>query len=261
MKPFPVPSNVSVKPPELIAHRGYALRYPENTLPSLRAAIQAGAWHVEFDVQVTADGVPVLLRDADLWRTAGVARNVLDMSFAEVMQVEVNEADRLGGRFRGVHIPLLSEAVALLEEHPNVTAFVEIKGASLNRFGIDRVVARILEVLQPVLDRCVIVSFDRLAIERARETGAPAIGWVLEEWGEEARTIAERLKPEYLLCDYRMVPDDPGLWPGPWRWALYEVIDPQLALGLAACGAQLVATMAIKEMLADRRMLTSRRRR
>jgi glycerophosphoryl diester phosphodiesterase len=261
MKPFYLSTHVSVKPPELIAHRGYALRYPENTLPSLRAAIKAYARYLHFDVQMTSDAVPVLLCDADLWRTAGVARSVLDMSLAEVMQVEVNETDRLGARFTGVHIPLLGEAVALLEEHPNVTAFVEIKGASLNRFGVDRVVARVLAVLKPVLDRCVIISFDRLAIERAREGGAPAIGWVLEEWCEEARAIAEHIKPEYLFCDYRMVPDDPGLWPGPWRWALYEVIDPELALALGACGAQLVETTAIKEMLADRRMLTSRRRR
>jgi glycerophosphoryl diester phosphodiesterase len=261
MKPFPVPSNVSVKPPELIAHRGYALRYPENTLPSLRAAIRAQARYLHFDVQMTGDGVPVVLRDADLWRTAGVAGNVLDMSLAEVMQVEVNETDRLGSRFTSVHIPLLGEAVALLEEHPNVVAFVELKGASVNRFGVEPVVARVLEVLQPVLDRCVVISFDWLAIERAREAGAPAVGWVLEEWCEEARAIAERLKPEYLLCDYRMVADDPGLWPGPWRWALYEVIDPELALALAVAGAEFVETTAIKEMLADRRMLTSRRRR
>jgi hypothetical protein len=36
------------------------------------------------------------------------------------------------------------------------------------------------------------------------------------------------------------------------------VIDPELALVLAANGAKLVETMAIKEMLSDRRMVTGR---
>ena len=37
----------------LIAHRGYAARYPENTRESLAAAVEAGARYIEFDVQLT----------------------------------------------------------------------------------------------------------------------------------------------------------------------------------------------------------------
>jgi len=36
--------------PELVAHRGYAFRYPENTLLAIKAAVDAGAKFVEFDV-------------------------------------------------------------------------------------------------------------------------------------------------------------------------------------------------------------------
>ena len=57
--------------PELIAHRGWAYRYPENTLPAIAGALGAGARYVEFDVQITADGVPVLFHDSTLDRTAG----------------------------------------------------------------------------------------------------------------------------------------------------------------------------------------------
>ena len=35
----------------LVAHRGYPARLPENTLPSIKAALQAGARYVEVDVQ------------------------------------------------------------------------------------------------------------------------------------------------------------------------------------------------------------------
>ena len=40
--------------PDLVAHRGYALRYPENTLAAFQAAITAGARFVECDVQLSA---------------------------------------------------------------------------------------------------------------------------------------------------------------------------------------------------------------
>lgn len=259
MRPFHLPSNVRIKPPELIAHRGYALRYPENTLPGLRAAIEAGAWYLECDVQVTMDGIPVLLHDSDLWRTARVEKSVLDMTLDEVLHVEVNEAERLGHRFSGMTIPLLGELVDLLRENRNVSAFVELKRASLQRFGIERVVGRVLEVLEPAGPRSAIISFDRMAVEFARANGARAVGWVLEEWNPEYRNAAEALEPDYLFCDYRIIPDDAELWSGPWQWALYEVIEPDLALALAAFGARFVETMAIKEMLADRRLVPSRR--
>jgi glycerophosphoryl diester phosphodiesterase len=164
----------------------------------------------------------------------------------------------LGPRFSGIHIPLLGEIPALLTDHPDVHAFVEIKRASLHRFGVDDVVRRVLAELTPVLPRCTIISFDRPAIEAARSLGAMTIGWVLEEWNEEVRVAVEELSPDYIFCDYRMVPDGQGLWSGSWSWAFYEVIDPELALGLAAQGAQLVETMAIKEMLSDRRMVMGR---
>ncbi len=260
MKRIHVPRGISVNPPQLIAHRGYALRYPENTLLSLRAAIEAGARYLELDVQLTADGVPILSHDADLWRTAGIERSVLEMTLEDVMQVEVNEPARFGLEFSGVHIPLLGEVTTLIEQNPDVTAFVEIKRASLVRFGVEPVVERLLEVLKPVRDRCVVISFDRPAIEHARRSGGIAIGWVLEEWGDDIRASAEALGPEYIFCDYRMIPADGELWPGPWRWALYEIIEPDLALSLAAAGAEFVETMAIKEMLADRRLIPARRR-
>jgi len=258
MRRVHVPKNVTVKPPKLVAHRGYALRYPENTLPSLRAAIEAGARYIEFDVQMTADAVPVLLHDADLWRTGRLDKKIHDLTIDQVMQVEVNEETRLGGRFSDTRIPLLGEIVDLLQEHPKVTAFVELKRASLVRFGVDKMVDRVLDELGPILSQCIIASFDPTALEHARATRDIPVGWALFEWSDDTHTGAEGLQPEYLFCDYMLIPDDAELWKGPWHWVLYEVVDPELALSMAAFGAEFVETMAIKEMLYDRRLIPHR---
>ncbi|MFB7186326.1 glycerophosphodiester phosphodiesterase [Streptomyces sp. NPDC056230] len=54
-----------------VAHRGDPYRVRENTLPSIRSALERGADAVEVDVRVTRDGVPVLLHDATLKRLWG----------------------------------------------------------------------------------------------------------------------------------------------------------------------------------------------
>ncbi|MDL2267319.1 glycerophosphodiester phosphodiesterase [Desulfovibrio sp. OttesenSCG-928-G15] len=56
-----------------IAHRGASAHAPENTLAAARLAHALGADMWETDVQMTRDGVPVLLHDATLERTSDVA--------------------------------------------------------------------------------------------------------------------------------------------------------------------------------------------
>jgi glycerophosphoryl diester phosphodiesterase len=52
--------------PRVFAHRGFADRVPGNTIAAFRAALDAGATHLESDVRATRDGVPVLFHDERL---------------------------------------------------------------------------------------------------------------------------------------------------------------------------------------------------
>ncbi|MCC2277380.1 glycerophosphodiester phosphodiesterase [Streptomyces sp. ET3-23] len=83
-----------------VAHRGDPYVHRENTLPSVRSAVRAGAGAVEIDIRLTRDGVPVLLHDATLQRLWGVDRP-LDALTAD----EVRERTRGG-------VPTLREALA-----------------------------------------------------------------------------------------------------------------------------------------------------
>jgi glycerophosphoryl diester phosphodiesterase len=236
---------------ELVAHRGYAARYPENTRDSLAAAVRAGARFLEFDVQLSADGVPVLLHDDTLQRTAGRTGSVFELSAAELSCIEVNEIARLGPAFSGVCIPLLRDVVADLMAWPGVTAFVELKPQSLAHFGIGYVLDRVLQVLAPVLDACVVISFSAPAVEEARRRSGCEIGWAIEHWSEESCETATHLVPGYLFCNYRKFPPPPApLWPGPWRWVAYEVTALDVAKALVGRGVELIETMAIGELAA-----------
>ena len=234
----------------LIAHRGNARDFPENTLPALQSAMDLGVRFLEFDIQIAADGVPMVLHDADLARTTGVAGSVFEISSTELAALEVGEKERFGDRHRNVRIPQLREVVDLVAERREITLFAEIKRASLRRFGHEVVVPRVLETLKPLRSRCVIISFDLLAIHMARQHGGFSIGWCLSDYGAHSRLKFEALKPEYLFCDHEKLPAAGRLWRGPWRWAIYEVDRIDLALELATRGADFIETMAVEPMIA-----------
>ena len=242
---------MAMKVPLMVAHRGYAKRFPENTLESLEAALVVGACFVEFDVQLTSDGVAVLHHDDDLQRTAGVTNKVSETTFRQLSQVAVSQADIFGDRFTEVRVPTLASATALLSRWPRVRAFVEIKPDSVERFGTEPVLERVRADLAGAPSQSILISSVVDLVARARQLGQPSMGLVLREWSSAVRRQLEELQPDYALCNLKRIPGESDLWPGPWKWVVYEVVSPRLALELAGRGADLIETMAIGEMLAD----------
>lgn len=240
--------------PELIARRGNVAEYPENTLPALRSALELGARQIAFDVQLSADRHPVLLNDSNLQRIAGIDRNALEMSWSELTEVAVTDPQRFAERYKDIGIPRLGQAVEVLASHPAATAFVEIKRASLRAFGYETVVRRICEVLKPVARQCVLVSADFAAVHHVRQVSPYRVGWRLSEYTNTAALKCEALAPEYLFCDYQLLTESLSkLWRGPWRWVVYDVRSVKHALELAARGARLIETSAIRDLLREHR--------
>lgn len=237
--------------PELVAHRGYMSLYPENTLLGLQAAIECGAQFIEFDVHLSHDLVPVVAHDFDLLRTAGRPDRICDMTADQLSDVVANEPQRFGDLFPDARIPRLAEVVQLIAMSSTVVAFVELKHRSLDHFGCSNVVERVLACLQPVIDRCVVISFSSPAIAAARNAGAVQIGWVMEEYTEATLDHARELNPDYLFIDHDVLPAGERLAPGAWRWVVYDVTDGALALSLASRGADLIETRAIGELRAS----------
>jgi glycerophosphoryl diester phosphodiesterase len=84
----------------VVAHRGDPYRVRENTVASLRSALELGADAVEIDVRLTRDGVPVLLHDETLKRLWEHERPLASLS-----------ADEVRGLTDG-GVPTLAEALA-----------------------------------------------------------------------------------------------------------------------------------------------------
>lgn len=235
--------------PELVGHRGYPRRFPENTLVSIEAAIAAGARYVEVDVQLTRDLVPVLFHDENIRRVCGMEGTISRYTFEELRRFSASEPGRFGTRYAKERIPALAEFATLLARHPDVTAFVELKHEALDSFGVEAVLTRVIRDLESVRARCVLISFVLAALAPARAAGW-RVGAVIEHWRERKQKALQTLAPEFLFCDVNGLP-----WWGKLRFpgakvAIYEVEDAGLARKLAARGVDLIETFAIGELRA-----------
>jgi glycerophosphoryl diester phosphodiesterase len=119
--------------PELIAHRGAAFDAPENSLQALELAIQQGADRLEFDVQLTRDGVPVLCHDSTTQRTTDQR---LEIEFVTLAELQVA---RLAN---GEPIPTLEDVLRLAVGR--VELDIEVKSS------LPAVVPAVLELLRDV---------------------------------------------------------------------------------------------------------------
>ena len=237
--------------PEIVAHRGNAGEYPENTLQALSSAVDLGVRYLEFDVQLTADKVPVVFHDSTLQRVAGRTDCIHDLTWTQLAEMPVGEVGRFGARFAYTYPTSLAQTVDAIAGWDGVTAFVEIKRASMRRFGREVVLTRVAEIVRPVLDRCVFISFDLPSLKILRMMTGARVGWVLTDYSDAALQDAQSLAPEFLFCDLEQVPALAAkLWDGPWQWAVYEVRNLEAAQRCQALGASFVETMLVTELLA-----------
>lgn len=132
--------------PGLIAHRCGGALAPENTLAGLGVAARLGCVAVEFDAMLSADGVPLLMHDETLDRTAGVPGCVAAMPAAALLATDVGGV--FHPAFRGETIPRLIDALARCRAL-GFAANLEIKPATGVEIETGRVVGELLASMAP----------------------------------------------------------------------------------------------------------------
>lgn len=221
----------------LVAHRGDATNHVENTLAAFAGAARLGLRHVELDVQVTRDGVPIVLHDASLARIHRLAKRVTALTIDELGSLGV-----LAEGSRPPPIPRLSEFVAWMRATPTMHAFVEIKKESLAVHGRKSVLATISQAIETIRDRVVVISYDARVLAMAKRAGFP-IGYVLPDLRKRFQSTSGNLAPEWLFADFRQILDAGAIWPGNWNWATFEVDNVDLAQCMAGLGVRYIETM------------------
>lgn len=233
----------------LIAHRGWQRRYPENTLIAIDAAIQAGARHIEIDVQLSRDGVPVLLHNRNLQHMTGSNAAAHQLNVAELLQLPAAESSRFGQQFANQSLCTLEQVVTLLRAAPQVHLYVELKRVAIEQFGEAQVVDSVLQCIAPVASQCTLISFWVPALALAQQRGFPRLGPVLIDWQQLDSSELQALAPAIIFCDRDKVPADSRLDSHAWPFAVYEIDTWQDAQHWLQRGARQIETFAIGELL------------
>jgi glycerophosphoryl diester phosphodiesterase len=168
-----------------IAHRGGALRWPENTLAAFRNAAAMGADGAELDVQLSHDGEVIVFHDYRLkpeicrgadgkWLTKPTPR-IKDLTLAELRGYDIGRPDPASDYAReheemtpvdGERIPLLSEVVEIAKRAPKpFRLFIELKTSFADRAASaapEELAERTLAVLQAhdFIGGAILVGFD-----------------------------------------------------------------------------------------------------
>ncbi len=117
-------SKIQLPERGLCAHRGAMGTHPENTLAAFRAAVDAGAHMIEFDVQLTKDNKMVVIHDGTVDRTTDGTGKVSELTFEEIRNLDAGSWK--SPEFAGEKIPTLDETLSVMPY--NIWLNVHIKG-------------------------------------------------------------------------------------------------------------------------------------
>jgi len=170
-----------------LAHRGDHRHAPENTLAAFAAAMRIPACDgIEFDVQLSRDGAPIVLHDETLERVQGIAAAAADLSAAELEQ-------------HGV--PTLAAVLAAVEHR----AFLDVE----LKVPIGRPVVEVLAAGRgPELANAVVSSFEPEAIRRLRGLAPRWPTWLnAEDLATSTIRLAVELGCSGISAEWRSIDD------------------------------------------------------
>lgn len=208
----------------IIAHRGASAYEPENTLRSVKRALELDADMVEVDVRASRDGHIVVIHDAVVDRTTDGKGYVKDMTLKELKRLNAG---------LGEHIPTLQEVTELLRGR-KAQLVVEIKV-----LGIEKKVLQILK--ENELDRqALITSFYHPILKRVKElepnmrTGAIIVSRPIKAAQLALDANSNALFPKHIYIDPQMVEEahrhDLAVYP--WTIDTLNEIEPLIKMGV-----------------------------
>jgi glycerophosphoryl diester phosphodiesterase len=229
----------------VVAHRGLQRLFPENTQASILGAVLAGLTQMEIDIQMTADGVPVVHHDPTLDRVCGRAGDIRKMRWAQLQRVSAHQPDRFGRRYQAERISSLAALAQKLASAPGLkTLFVELKEESLKPFGREAMLAACAQALRPIHARCVLISFDLPVLALARRDTRFKVGAVLRSLRQLRHPLVRGLKADWIFCDDKLLPASGNLKAlfGRAKTAVYEVPSADRARALLRRGISALET-------------------
>ncbi|WP_244833659.1 glycerophosphodiester phosphodiesterase [Clostridium sp. BJN0001] len=149
-----------------IAHRGYSGRYDENTMLAFKKAYEYKADGIETDVQLSKDGIPVIMHDEKLDRTTDKKGFLKDYTLDELKKINIlkkHDEYEIDER-----IPTLEELLCFFSKTDMKVLNLELKNSIIDYDGLEEKVLDLIEKYK-IKDRIIISSFNHVSLVRFRK--------------------------------------------------------------------------------------------
>jgi glycerophosphoryl diester phosphodiesterase len=186
MRPPHDPGTPSLPPGLILGHRGASAEAPENTMGAFRLALEQGADGIEFDVQPSGDGVPVVIHDDTVERTTDGRGVVGALPWSSLAGLDAGGGER---------IPRLAEVVRWAAQ-TGAWLNVELKAP-----GVEAASLRLVREAG-VLERTLFSSFDPGVVEEVGRFDPGARRFLLtERWDAEFGRLADRVGAQGICLE------------------------------------------------------------
>ena len=121
----------SLESPKLIAHRGYAVEAPQNSIPAFVEAGKLGFWAIETDVHMTKDGVLVCNHNDSVDEMYDGSGKIAEMTYRELaaLRIKTEKNDAAYSRWE-LTIPTFREYLAICKAY-GCLPFIETKTGAI----------------------------------------------------------------------------------------------------------------------------------
>lgn len=149
----------------IFAHRGASNYAPENTMPAFELAYQMEAEGIETDVQLTKDGIPVLIHDEDVRRTTNGRGFIIDYQLEKLLNLDAGAY--FAPQFKGTRILTLDQFLEWACDKP-LHLNLELKN---NKIAYEEIEIKVLDAIRNynVKKRTTISSFNPESVKRMRQ--------------------------------------------------------------------------------------------
>lgn len=173
-----ITNTVSLTAPWIIAHRGFKMKYPENTLVAFQAAIDVGAPMIELDVMLSRDRKLVVIHDVTLERTTNGHGPVKDYTLEELKRLDAGSW--FHPDFKDQRLPELAEVLKLA--NGRVITNIEIKSNAYEpNHPTDAIERQVVDLIKQknALDEVLISSFNPAILRQiSKMTERPALALI-----------------------------------------------------------------------------------
>lgn len=148
----------------VIAHRGFWLQAPENTIPAFQDAIEVKVDGIETDIQLTLDGQLVIHHNYSVDGTADKTGKISEMTLKELKTLDFGSYR--GERYRGLRIATLEECLETVR--PLAIVNLELKAPMDRDFPYVEAVVETVRRFH-MESKVILSAFDHSLLARAKK--------------------------------------------------------------------------------------------